>query len=224
MSDDEAYFPLFGSKVTKPIGCRHATIHKDVAAGDGGAVRTHEECPNSPNLIWSACASSRRYLKHAPIAWTARPLQLIVRERSDDDAGANRVDPGAALSPTDCLGHPCATSRRTSWSKSNKTETRLTVNSPLRAMRTLSVVRTGLGWVAVQQRSTIEERTVERPFRACLQFFSFFLWLASSISADPRSSSGSVGTALSVTVGSSHTCMTLFPTQIRQGLASLGPL
>jgi hypothetical protein len=31
----------------------------------------------------------------------------------------------------------------------------LTVNSPLRAMRTLSVVRTGLGWVAVQQRSTI---------------------------------------------------------------------
>ena len=96
--------------------------------------------------------------------------------------------------------------------------------SPLREMRTLSVVRTGLGWVAVQQRSTIEERTVERPFRACLQFFSFFLWLASSISADPRSSSGSVGTALSVTVGSSHTCMTLFPTQIRQGLASLGPL
>jgi len=140
LGDDEACFPLFWSKVAEPIGCRHATIHKDVAAGDEGAVRTHEECPNSPNLIWSACASSRRYLKHAPIAWAERPLQLIVRERSDDDAGANRVDPGAALSPTDCLGHPCATSRRAIWSKSNKTETRSTVNSPTRLSTRPSVI------------------------------------------------------------------------------------
>ena len=105
LGNDEACFPLFGSKVAEPIGGCHSTIHQEVAAGDEGAVRTHQECPNSPNLIWSACASCRRYFKHAPIAWAPGPLQLVIGEWCDDDAGTNRIDPRTALSPADCLCH-----------------------------------------------------------------------------------------------------------------------
>jgi hypothetical protein len=43
----------FWGEVAEPIGCCDATIHQEVAAGDKGAVRPHEECPNSPYLIFS---------------------------------------------------------------------------------------------------------------------------------------------------------------------------
>ena len=68
---------------------------------------------NSSNLIWSACASSRRYLKHAPTAWAVEPLQLVIGEWCDDDVGADGVALGTALSPTD--SHPFQWKNTLSW-------------------------------------------------------------------------------------------------------------
>ena len=57
------------------------------------------------DLVGSAGASSRRHLDHAPVPCAARPGQLVLGERGDDDARADRVDPRAALAPADRLGH-----------------------------------------------------------------------------------------------------------------------
>ena len=42
---------------------------------------------------------------HAPVSLAARTGQLVAGERGEDDAGADRVDPGAALAPANGLGH-----------------------------------------------------------------------------------------------------------------------
>ena len=47
----------------------------------------------------------RDSLEHPPIALTAGSGEFVHGERSDDDAGADRVDAGAALGPPNCLGH-----------------------------------------------------------------------------------------------------------------------
>ena len=47
------------SKFAEPIGCRYSAIHKEVAAGDKRAIRTHKECANDSHFIRCAGASSR---------------------------------------------------------------------------------------------------------------------------------------------------------------------
>ena len=44
-------------------------------------------------------------LDHAPVSLAARTGQLVLGEGRDDDAGADRVDPRAALAPPHRLGH-----------------------------------------------------------------------------------------------------------------------
>src|SRR5271157_109305 len=96
---------LFWSEISKPIGRRHSTIHEEVASGDERTFRPHEESTDGSDFVRCAGSSSRRYFNHAPIARAARPLEFVVRQGRDDDAGADRVDPRSALSPTDGLGH-----------------------------------------------------------------------------------------------------------------------
>jgi hypothetical protein len=96
---------LAWSEFAEPIGRRHSAIHEEVAAGDKCSLRTHEECSDVSNLVRSTSSPSRRKFDHAPVARAARPFQLIVRQRSDDDAGTDRIDSRTALSPTDCLRH-----------------------------------------------------------------------------------------------------------------------
>ena len=72
------------------------------------SARSDTSCgPHTERTNFVRCArpSSRRYLQHAPIARPAWPLKLIIGERRDDDAGADRVDPCAALFRTNCLCH-----------------------------------------------------------------------------------------------------------------------
>ena len=49
--------------------------------------------------------AGRGQLDHAPVALAAGAGQLVLGEGGDDDAGADRVDPRAALAPADGLGH-----------------------------------------------------------------------------------------------------------------------
>src|SRR5688500_14258654 len=52
-----------------------------------------------------AAAPHRGQLEHAPVPRAARAGQLVLREWGVDDAGADRVEPRAALAPPDGLGH-----------------------------------------------------------------------------------------------------------------------
>ena len=87
------------------VGGGDTAVHEEVAAGDESAVGAHEERADGPDLVWSAGAPGRRQLDHAPVSLAAGTGQLVLREWGDDDAGADRVDPRAALAPPDGLGH-----------------------------------------------------------------------------------------------------------------------
>src|SRR3954465_14470821 len=75
---------LLWSKVAVPVGGSHSAIHEEVAAGNEPAVRAHQQCADSPNLVWGAGASSRRHLDHAPVACATRAGQFVLGERGDN--------------------------------------------------------------------------------------------------------------------------------------------
>jgi hypothetical protein len=78
-----------------------------------GPIRS---APTVYHLIWGARTPGSRHFHHAPVARAARPLQFIVGKRSDSDAGADGVDPRAALFPTNGFGHhPERVPRLDSW-------------------------------------------------------------------------------------------------------------
>ena len=93
------------SEFAVPVGSGHAAVHEEVAAGDERAIRAHEQRADGSDLVRSAGAPGRRELDHAPVSLAARAGQLVLGERRDDDAGADRVDPRAALAPAHRLGH-----------------------------------------------------------------------------------------------------------------------
>src|SRR5277367_6623217 len=97
--------PLLRSEFAEPISRRYSAIEEEVAAGDKRAIRPHEECADRSDLVRRSGSSSRAYTDHAPIALAARPIQFIIRQRSDDDARADRIDPRTTLSPPDCFRH-----------------------------------------------------------------------------------------------------------------------
>jgi len=51
---------------------------------------------NGPHLIQRAGAPDRRQFDHAPVSLATRTGQLVLGNRRDDDAGADRVDSRAA--------------------------------------------------------------------------------------------------------------------------------
>ena len=87
------------------MGGGHPSIHENVAAGDEPAVRTHEQGADRSHFVRGAGAACGGRLDHAPVSRAAWPGQLVFGERGNDNAGADRVDPGAALAPAHRLGH-----------------------------------------------------------------------------------------------------------------------
>src|SRR5208337_3713971 len=96
---------LLWSEFAEPISRRYSAIHEEIAAGDKRALRTHEKCADSSYFVGSASSSRRTRFHHVSVACTTRPFQFIIRERGDDDARADRIDPRAALAPTDGFRH-----------------------------------------------------------------------------------------------------------------------
>ena len=85
------------SEVAEPISRRYSAIHEEVAAGDECTIRPHQESANGPNLIRGAGAPGRGQLDHAPVSLAARTGQLVLGERREDYAWADRVDPRPRL-------------------------------------------------------------------------------------------------------------------------------
>src|SRR5579863_9805425 len=92
-------------EIAVPVGGRHAAIHQEVAASYEAAVGAHEKRTDIAHFVRRACASCRGELDHAAVAGAARPRELILGERRDDDAGADGVDARAALSPAHGFCH-----------------------------------------------------------------------------------------------------------------------
>src|SRR5579862_10046357 len=82
-----------------------STVHEEVAAGDERSVATHEQCADGSDFVRGAAAAGGGELDHASVPLAASAGQLVRGERREDDAGADRVDPGAPLAPADGLGH-----------------------------------------------------------------------------------------------------------------------
>jgi hypothetical protein len=59
--------------------------------------QAHEQPTDRSDFIRSAAAPSRAEFEHAPVSLTARAGQLVRGQRSEYDARADRVDPGATL-------------------------------------------------------------------------------------------------------------------------------
>ena len=68
-------------------------------------VRAHQQRADGATSSGVPARPAGLSLDHAPVSLTARPGQFVLGERGDDDAGADRVDPRAALAPAHGLGH-----------------------------------------------------------------------------------------------------------------------
>src|SRR5277367_6374737 len=82
----------FRCEFAVPIGGRDSAVHQEIAAGDKRSVRAHEERADGSYLIGSAGTSRRRNFDHAPIPVAPWPFKFVVRERSNNDSGADRID------------------------------------------------------------------------------------------------------------------------------------
>jgi hypothetical protein len=58
-----------------------------------------------PDLVRGAAAPDGAELDHAPVSLAARAGQLVPGEWGEDDARADRVDPGASFAPANGFGH-----------------------------------------------------------------------------------------------------------------------
>jgi hypothetical protein len=86
------------SEITKSVGSRDATVHQKVATGDEPALGPHQQRPNGTDLIGRTAPPDRAQFNHAPVPLSTRPSQFVLRQRREDDARTDRVDPAAVSS------------------------------------------------------------------------------------------------------------------------------
>ena len=95
---------LFRGKLAVPVGGRDAAVHQEIAPRDECAIRAHQKGTDGSYFIRGAGTPGRAQLDHASVPIAARARQLVVGERRDDDAGADRIDSRAPLAPSDGFG------------------------------------------------------------------------------------------------------------------------
>jgi hypothetical protein len=83
----------------------HSSVHEEVAARKEGALGPHQQGPDRAHFVGCAAATGRAQLDHPAVARSARPAELVARQRGENDSRADGVDPRAALAPADRLGH-----------------------------------------------------------------------------------------------------------------------
>ncbi len=69
-----------------PIAGRRTTVDKNVGATDEAAAARHEKFGEVTNLVGSTGAMSGTGCYHVEIAFGAWAVQLVIGQRSDDDA------------------------------------------------------------------------------------------------------------------------------------------
>jgi hypothetical protein len=75
------------------------TVHQQIAAGDERTIGTHQVRGRRANFIRGAATACGGDLHHLALARPACRVELVHRQRSEDDAGADRVDPGTPVAP-----------------------------------------------------------------------------------------------------------------------------
>src|SRR5688572_13252578 len=78
----------------KPAGAQRSddtTVDQQITAGDERAIGTHQVRGCRANLIWGAATACGGDLHHLAIARPAGRVELVHRQWSEDDAGADRV-------------------------------------------------------------------------------------------------------------------------------------
>jgi hypothetical protein len=65
----------------------------------------HEQRGDGCDLVGGTGAPGGAAVDHAPVALAAWSGELVDGEGRDDDAGADRVDAGAAFGPANRFGH-----------------------------------------------------------------------------------------------------------------------
>ena len=94
-----------GARSPKRYEAATAAVDQDVAAGDEGPVRPHQQSRDGADLIGGGGAADRAQLDHATVACSAWAGELVTGQRGDHDAGADGVDPSPSSAPADGLGH-----------------------------------------------------------------------------------------------------------------------
>src|SRR4051812_9941879 len=94
---------LLRREFAEPIGGGHTTIHEEVASGDKSSIRSHEEGREGCDFVRGAGTTGRRDGNHVPVAFAAWSSEFILRKRSHDDTGTDRVDPRPTLAPPERL-------------------------------------------------------------------------------------------------------------------------
>src|ERR1035437_1413876 len=97
--------PSFRGQFAVTVGRCHATVHEEIAAGDKGAVRSHQQRTNVSHLIWRTGAPGGAKFDHASVALASWAGQLILCKGRDNDSRADRVDTRSALAPPYRLRH-----------------------------------------------------------------------------------------------------------------------
>src|SRR4051794_28994660 len=80
-------------------GGDHAAVDEQVGAGDEAGVGAEEEGGGGGHLVGGADPAGGGDLDHLLVALGARAGHLVAGQRGEDDAGADAVDPGAAVAP-----------------------------------------------------------------------------------------------------------------------------
>ena len=71
-------FGLLRSQLAEAVSGGNSAVHEEVAAGNEGAVRSHQSAPTVPTRPgYRPVRPGRRYLDHAPIALAAWPGQFV---------------------------------------------------------------------------------------------------------------------------------------------------
>src|SRR5215213_1615666 len=86
----------------KPAGAHRSddtAVDQQITAGDERAIGTHQVRGCRANLIWGAATACGGDLHHLLIARPTGRVELVHRQWSEDDAGADRVDPGTPVAP-----------------------------------------------------------------------------------------------------------------------------
>src|SRR3954467_7502088 len=76
-----------------------AAVDERVGAGDEAGVGAEEEGGGGGHLVGGADPPGGGDLDHLLVTRGARGGDLVAGERGEDDAGADAVDPGAAVAP-----------------------------------------------------------------------------------------------------------------------------
>ena len=92
---------------TVPILCGNAAIHEEITPRDERTFRPHQQGAHGTYFIRRTTALGGAGIDHKPVTLASWPGQFVSGQWSENDAGADGIDPRTTLTPTNSLcGNP----------------------------------------------------------------------------------------------------------------------